>query len=369
MDKYNVIVVGGGPSGSIAARTLAQAGVKVLLIDKDLRRVKPCGGATPSKSFKEFNLPVSAISREIKVVSVISPFGYRIDRQLNGGYFAMVQRGEFDRSLREQAQKAGGDLAEAEFLRIRQAGRKIHITVIENGRERNITADFLIAADGINSRTAGALGLKSLPGVYTLQEEVDMQAAEDFQRLTACEFWFAISHASNFYSWVFPKKDHIDIGTGSVDGKTLKSLMKNFKVRRRISGEGRQIVYRLPLKQRDSLIHGNVLFVGDAAGLVMPLSYEGIYYAMYSGRMAAEAIISGMPGDYEKQWNKKFRRQFKLMERLKKYFFKNDKRIEQMFYIHKREKVQQASMRFWLKKDTGISCFLSCLDFFKKIPS
>ena len=369
MDKYNVIVVGGGPSGSIAARTLAQAGVKVLLIDKDFRRVKPCGGATPSKSFEEFNLPLSAISREIKVVSVISPLGYRIDKPLNGGYFAMVQRGMFDRSLREQAQKAGGDLAEAEFLRIRQAGRKIHITVIENGRERNIAADFLIAADGVNSRTAGALGLKSLPGVYTLQEEVDMQAAEDFQRLTACEFWFAMSHAPNFYSWVFPKKDCIDIGTGSVDGKTLKVLMKNFKARRRISGEGRQIVYRLPLKQRDSLIHGNVFFVGDAAGLVMPLSYEGIYYAMYSGRMAAEAIISGKPGDYEKQWNKKFRKQFKIMERLKKYFFKNDKRIEQMFYIHKRENVQEASMRFWLEKDTGISSFLSCLNFFKKIQS
>lgn len=54
---YDVIVVGGGPSGSIAARTLAKAGVKVLLIDKDFRRVKPCGGATPSKSFEEFNLP------------------------------------------------------------------------------------------------------------------------------------------------------------------------------------------------------------------------------------------------------------------------------------------------------------------------
>ena len=357
--KYDVVVVGAGPAGSLAAKTLADSGVKVSIIEKDFKRIKPCGGGTPSVSFEEFNLPQKEVVRIIDAVSTIAPSVYRIVFSLNGGYLAMVERGNFDHSLRKQAEEAGADLREAEFLRIKEKQKKICITVAEGGKERDIFSDFLIAADGVNSRVARALGLKFLPGVYTIQEEVDMEAAEDFQKLNACEFWFGSVHAPDFYSWVFPKKDYIDIGTGSINGKILKTLMKNFKMRRGIYSKGKQRVYRLPLKWRDSLVKGNILFIGDAAGLVMPLSYEGIYYAMKSGKMAAEAIIHGKPSDYEKHWNKKFLKQFKLMKALKRYFLRNDRLTEEMVNIHRRKEIQEASLKLWLEKDMGLSSFLS----------
>ena len=366
-EKYDVIVIGGGPSGSIAAKTLAAAGAKVTIVEKDFKRVKPCGGATPSTSFREFDIPQKEIVKKIEVISTIAPSGYRINTSLNGGYLALVERGSFDNSLRKQAEAAGADLMEAEFLRIKEKQKRICITVVEGGRERDVCSDFLIAADGVNSRVASAIGLKSLPGVYTIQEEVDMQAAEDFQGLNVCEFWFGSSHAPNFYSWVFPKKDYIDIGTGHVKGKYLKEFMKNFKMRRRIYGTGKHRVYRLPLKWRDSLVRGNILLTGDAAGLVMPLSYEGIYYAMKSGKMAAEAIVNGKPKDYEKHWNKKFLKQFKLMNALKKYFLRNDRTAEEMVNLHKRKEIQEASLRLWLEKDAGLSKVLSYRDFLRKI--
>ncbi|MBI4697511.1 MAG: hypothetical protein HY758_00965, partial [Nitrospirae bacterium] len=181
-----------------------------------------------------------------------------------------------------------------------------------------------------------------------------------------CEFWFGAAHAPHFYSWVFPKRDYVDLGTGSTNGKSLKDLMEKFKARRRVFGNGRQKVYRLPLKWRDSLVTKNILFIGDAAGLVMPFSYEGIYYAMSSGKIAAEAVISGRPKDYEKKWRKKYLKQFQLMMGLKKYFLRNDTSMEYMVNLHKNKEVQDASIRLWYGKEFSPSVFLKYAAYFVK---
>ncbi|MDO9027926.1 MAG: geranylgeranyl reductase family protein [Candidatus Roizmanbacteria bacterium] len=363
MSKYDVVIIGGGPAGSVAARTLAAHGVKVLLVEKDLKRVKPCGGAVPSAAFEEFNLPEEQITKKIKILSIISPAGFRIDTYIKKGYIALVERGALDSFLRRQAVESGADLIEAELLNLRVQG--VLTTIMENGRERTITSDFLIVADGVNSRIARCMGLESLPCVYTIQEDIKLSAEGKFSSINSCEFWLGSSHAPHFYSWIFPKKDYIDIGTSSTDGKALKCLMKNFKMRCGINTEGRQKVYRLPLKQRKPLIYGNILFVGDAAGLVMPVSCEGIYYAMKSGKMAAEAIIAGKPKSYEKEWNRSFRGQFNFMGRFGRYFLKNDRLMEKLVQLHKSEKVQDASLKLWFEKDLRLSSFLSYISFFK----
>lgn len=388
MKGYDVIVAGGGPSGSIAARILATSGAKVLLIEKDLKRIKPCGGATPLVSFDEFNIPRAWITRKINTLSAISPKGVRVDLSLKGESIAMVERGVFDNALRRQAEESGAEIIEAELQRLKvqgffasanQHGRKVsspqrintagkvQITILEKGKERLIASDFLIAADGVNSRIAHSLGLKPLPCLYTIQEDIDIYSTRDLYSNGVCEFWFGSAHAPGCYSWVFPKKDYINIGTGSTDGKALKGLMENFKMRLGINTEGRQKVYRLPLRQRRPLVYENIiLFAGDAGGLVMPLSYEGIYYAMMSGRMAAEAIIRGRAEDYEKEWNKRFLMQFALMGRLKRYFLKDDKSMERLIELHKMEEVQKAWVRLLLQRDLSILSLNELYKFFKR---
>jgi geranylgeranyl reductase len=365
-NAYDAVVVGGGPSGAIAAKTLAAAGVKVSLLEKSFKRKKPCGGATPAKSFEEFKLPQKEITRKIDVLSSISPYGQRLDISLDGGYIAMVERGSFDESLRKQAGEAGAEVMEAEFIDVKETQEKLCVTISEQGKERDVVSDFVIAADGINSRVARSVGLKPLPGVYTIQEKLDMKAAEDFSSMRSCEFWFGSSHAPRFYSWVFPKKDYIDIGTGTIQGKLLKDFMNIFKIRRCVYGKGRQQIYRVPLRCRDSLVKDNIVFVGDAAGFVMPLSYEGLYYAMKSGKMAADAIVKGVPADYEKKWNRTFRSQFTLMNRLK-FFVRHDRATEHMFRLHEKRDIQTLTLRLFLKKEISISKFIIYLKLIRRL--
>lgn len=71
-DKYNAVAVGGGPSDSIAAKILAVGSVKVLLAGKNFKRIKPCGGATPSRSFEEFDLPLNEKAKKIKYLATIN---------------------------------------------------------------------------------------------------------------------------------------------------------------------------------------------------------------------------------------------------------------------------------------------------------
>jgi geranylgeranyl reductase len=365
-EMFDVIVVGGGPAGAIAAETLAKAGSRVVLIERSFRKIKPCGGGTPSVSFDEFQINKVEIQKKIKTLSTISPSGERLDIRIKKGYLAMVERDTFDQTLRCKAEDAGAELVEAEFIRIKENKKRVIISVSDTKKEYDIAADYMIAADGINSRVASAIGLKALPSVYTIQEEADSQSADGFNELQHCEFWFGFNHAPHFYAWVFPKKGYVDLGTASTDGRALKMLMQNFKKRRGVIENGPQRVYRLPLKQRKSLVKGRVLFAGDAAGLVMPLSYEGIYYAMRSGKMAATSLINENPQQYQRQWDKTYRRQFRMMRLLRTYFMKSEQRVEQMFVLHRRRDIQEASLRLWLEKDTGWSVFLSYLNFFRK---
>lgn len=362
-----VVVAGGGPSGSIAAKNLAPSNINVYLVEKDVKRIKPCGGGIPSRAFEEFNLPVSATYREVKTISVISPKGLRVDMPLEGGPLLMVEREIFDRNLRDIAEKAGARLIEAEITSVEKRGRSLDITIIEDGKEKNLKADFLIAADGVNSRVVSALSLAHLPCLYTMMEQIEVSSLPiGTASNICCEFWFGSSHAPGSYSWVFPKNDHISIGTGSTDGKALKGLIENFKRRIELNKTGTKKVYRIPLKRREPLVYGNVLFVGDAAGLVMPLSYEGIYYAMKSGQMAAEAIIAGRPLLYEKAWKRKYAKRFYLMQRLKEHFLKNDENAEHFVELHRKKDIQKASMRLWLEKDLGTPGLLSYISFFRR---
>jgi geranylgeranyl reductase len=359
--RTKVIVVGGGPAGSIAARSIAEWGLEVILLERNLFFEKPCGGAIPLFAFDEFNIPKVVIKREVKSIRIVSPSDEKVDIELKGGCLAIVDRGEFNRVIRSEAEKKGVEVTEGEFIGIITGAKNYKIRANIKGIRTEIIAEYIIAADGINSRVRAALGIKPPKSIFTLSEKIKGVNTE------FCEFWFGSSHAPGFYSWIFPAAGGVSAGTGSPEAGRVSTLYKIFREKREITKEGLKRIYKIPMWEGDLYNKSKVIFAGDSAGQVMPLTYEGIYYAMKAGELAARAIIEGKVANYKRMWEDSFQKKFFLMDKLRNYFLKSDIYAEKLVAMYKRPEVQEASMRLWLRKDSSKAGLKSYLKLFGKI--
>lgn len=356
----DVIVIGGGPAGAIAAKRLTEAGIRTFLIERDLKRIKPCGGGIPSTAFEEFRIPESIIERKVTNIGAVSPSSKELTIPLKGAYLAMVRREVFDAYLRKEAEESGAELIEGYFLDMK-AGDRIEVEYSKNGTTKRLIADFLIGADGANSSVARCIGAEPPKRFLAIQERIKVSSGQMDYYSDRCEFWYGSDISPSLYGWVFPKGDHLCIGTAVNygDSRSLLSCLGRFKERLGKKIEGHSVIRREaspgPVEVMERMAYGKVLLCGDAAGLILPVSAEGIYYAMKSGEMAAEEIIkSKNPGDlkgYERRWKRLYGERFDLMKRLQDIFYRDDKMREKLVEIHGIKAVQKASMALWLKKD------------------
>ena len=140
---------------------------------------------------------------------------------------------------------------------------------------------------------------------------------------------------------------------GAFEAGKINSLFERFRKRTGILSEGKKRIYRVPVWKGDLYNRGKILFAGDSAGQVLPLTYEGIYYAMKAGELAAMAIIEGNVNNYKKMWKDRFQKRFTLMDKLRNYFLKDDASAEKLVAYHRRPEIQEASLHLWLRKDGG----------------
>ncbi len=356
----NVLVIGAGPAGATAAKVLSINGRDVVLLERNLAFVKPCGGGLSINAFDEFGIPGNIIQKEVKVIRLISPAGQKVDISLKGSNLAIIGRSEFDRELRRQAQGCGAKLIEAEFVNVSR-NKRYKVEAISGMDRHEITAEHIIAADGVNSRMRTALGIKPVRAFFTMSEKIPGMSAD------CCEFWFGASHAPLSYSWVFPWTQGISVGTGGYEQGRIKSLFERFRERKGIQTEGEKSVYRIPVWTGDLYNKSKILFAGDSAGQVLPLTYEGIYYAMKSGEFAARAIIEDKVDNYKKMWRSRFQKRFMLMNALRDYFLKDDNSAERLVALHGRPEIREASLRLWIMKDGGKSNLMSYIRFLGKL--
>jgi geranylgeranyl reductase len=354
-----VLVIGGGPAGATAGRLLAESGKDIILLEKNLSYAKPCGGGIALNAFDEFNLPRAPVKKEIHALRIVSPRGNRVEIGLKDHSLAIVERREFDEVLRQKAEAQGTRIIEGEFLRVLD-DKKCRVDALIDEEKVEIVSEYIVAADGVNSRVRTSLGIKPLPTLLTISERIP---GPD---LDCCEFWFGSSQSPYFYSWVFPAGDGLSIGTGVFESKKINNLFQQFKAQAGLVSQGKRKVYRIPVWKGELYNKNKILFAGDSAGQVLPLSYEGIYYAMKAGEMAAGAILEGKAGNYKKIWKSRFQKRFILLDKLKNYFLKNDNFAEKLIALHRRPEVREASLLLWLRKDNSRQSLMHYLKLFGK---
>ena len=216
------LVVGANIGGAIAAGDLAATGWDVTLLEKDLKRKKPCGGAIPPKAISEFGIPEAIIERRTTRAVMIGPNGretamdVRGTRKRENDYICMVTREVLDRTMREKATEAGADLREASFVsHEQQPDGTIRAKMrYRDGREEFENYDFLIGADGAGSLVAKSCGRKPVKHASAIQERLALpDDAMEYYKNTA-ELYLGDDISPDFYGWVFPKSDHVAVGTG-----------------------------------------------------------------------------------------------------------------------------------------------------------
>ncbi len=366
----DVIVVGANCGGSIAAGDLAATGANVILLERDVKRKKPCGGAIPPKAMTEFGIPESIIERKVTHAAVIGPSGNTIEMPVRGtvpradDYIIMLTREVLDRTLRAKAQDAGAELREASYVsQDVQSDGKIRVKIrYRDEREEYLNCDAVIGADGAASAVAKSVGRPAVKHASAIQERIELPPdAMEFYENRA-ELYLGDDISPDFYGWVFPKSDHVAVGTGCRPEHANRSyaFLEGVKARAgsKLRGAKRILLegHPLPMNRNKKLVFGRTLLVGDAGGMVAHTSGEGIYFSMASGRMAAQAVHAFFGykeklETYEKRFQQKYGSMFDFLEFLEKASYTSNKRREWFTDMCRVRTVQRLTFDSYLFKD------------------
>jgi geranylgeranyl reductase family protein len=297
MDTFDAVVAGAGPSGAVAARDLARAGARVALVDGSHPREKPCGGGVTGRALELAGATLEAAGGQF-IDAVTFEAGRRAARvALPGADFLRVfSRELFDTALLRQAVAAGATHVRSRVTALSRVG---HHWQIDTG-ETSIAAPWLLGADG----PAGVVRKQVFRPFE--RRQLSIAAGSYVDRVETREIVIGFIDRPNGYLWAFPRPGHLAVGTCAQANETTTAEMHDVTDRwldryAPAAGHGRRrYAWPIPsLAARDvdaeQPAGDGWMLLGDAAGLVDPITREGIFFALRSGMLAAAALSRAAP--------------------------------------------------------------------------
>ncbi len=361
---FDVVVVGGGPSGATAAEDLARSGHEVALLDR-AGRIKPCGGAIPPRLIADFDIPDGQLVAKITTARMISPTGRKVDIPIVNGFVGMVDREHFDEFLRARAAQAGATRLTGTFLKLDRVDGRTHVLYRDkaSGETRSADCKIVIGADGARSQVGRAEvpGGDKIPYVIAYHEIIESPPNTETYDAARCDVIYDGAISPDFYGWVFPHGASASVGMGTAaEAVDLKKATADLRAASGLSDcktirrEGAPI----PLQPLDRWDNGrDVVLAGDAAGVVAPSSGEGIYYAMVGGRVAATAaaatLASGRVRDLRLAralFMREHKTVFRVLASMQNAYYRSDERRERFVSLCHDIDVQRLTFEAYMNK-------------------
>ena len=305
-NKYDVVVVGGGPAGSMAAWEAAKEGVSVCMLEKDRDIGYPvrCGEAAGESGLRQFvEIEDSWIAEKITSVKLVSPnlTSVDIDFAAETGY--ILNRRIFDYDLSRYAANAGAEVYTKAYVKnvLANNGEVNGVVLDYLGEEKQIQAKIVIGADGLTSRVGRWAGLKTLVRMKDMESAVQYSVANVDIEPNKMIMYVGMNHAPGGYIWVFPKgKKFANIGIG-ISGKYSKHKSAQKYLDEFMEREYPDAAILTTMcggvpcaKPMEKPVADGIMLVGDAAHQINPMTGGGIVAGMkggwIAGQVAAEAI-------------------------------------------------------------------------------
>ena len=311
-------------------------------------------------------------------MKMISPSNVEVDINIEkeDEYIGMCRREILDGFMRDRAASLGANLINGTVYQLdiptnNTAPYTLHYADHSDGSAegimKSLQVDLVIGADGANSRIAKAIDAGDYNYAIAFQERIRLPPDKMAYYEDLAEMYVGNDVSTDFYAWVFPKYDHVAVGTGTmkVHKATIKQLQAGIRARAARKLEGGEIIkveaHPIPEHPRPRRVVGRVALVGDAAGTVTKSSGEGIYFAAKSARMCAETIVEFSQGGtripteadlkvYLKRWDKKYGITYKVLDILQTVFYRSDATREAFVEMCADKDVQKLTFDSYLYK-------------------
>lgn len=321
---HDVIVIGAGPAGNMAALRLAEAGKDVAVLDwrADVGD-KLCTGIIGKECVAKFPPDPAHMYREASAATIVSPSGqrFRVEKPEPQAY--IVDRVAYVNSFALNAQAAGAHyLLEHRVTSLEISKSSASITATHNGEEKTLEAEMLVIAGGFGSPLLRMAGLSSgKPEDYM----IGCQAVVEAPGLTETEVFVGSEVVPKSFAWIVPVspgKALVGMAPRARVGDHMDRLLKTLKDDGVVTNViGQNQTWGIPIRPLPKTYGTRVLVVGDSAGLVKPTTGGGIYYALLSGELAAQTIGEAFEANkfsarqlarYEKEWKAVFGKELRV---------------------------------------------------------